>query len=184
MIDVHVHFRDGVQQEKETIKHGFAVAHKAGIFSCFDMPNTAPPLTTKEAIMNRLEMGQHSVETIDKNAIYRAYAGLTLEPGQIENMVALHRELFPRLVGFKMFAGHSTGNTGMFRLIVDWCSTITTSSSPIVKDKSHLIEVYNALDIRKCSIFVFSGTLHEKMALYRKTGDSQEVNKSLNTVSF
>ena len=113
MIDVHVHFRDGVQQEKETIKHGFAVAHKAGILSCFDMPNTVPPLTTKEAIMNRLEMGQKAVETINKNAIYRAYAGLTLESGQIEKMVALHRELFPRLVGFKMFAGHSTGNMGI-----------------------------------------------------------------------
>ena len=113
MIDVHVHFRDGIQSEKETIKHGFSVAYKCGILSCFDMPNTVPPLTNKKDIITRLEYGQKMVEEIDKKAIYRIYVGLTNELSQIQEMVQVYNELFPRVVGFKMFAGHSTGNMGI-----------------------------------------------------------------------
>lgn len=113
MIDVHVHFRDGIQSEKETIKHGFSVAHKCGILSCFDMPNTIPPLTNKKDIIARLEYGQKMVEEVDKKAIYRIYVGLTNERSQIKEMVQVYNEFFPRVVGFKMFAGHSTGNMGI-----------------------------------------------------------------------
>ncbi len=113
MIDIHVHFRDGEQKEKETIKHGYEVAHKAGIFSCFDMPNTVPPLTNKKTIIERLEMGQQMVETVDKKATYRVYAGLTSLEEQIEDVLEAYNELFPRVVGFKMFAGHSTGKMGI-----------------------------------------------------------------------
>ncbi|MGP1439278.1 MAG: dihydroorotase [Treponema sp.] len=113
MIDVHVHFRDGSQCEKETIKHGFSVAYKAGVLSCFDMPNTVPPLTTKKDILARLEFGQKMVEEVDQKAIYRIYVGLTNDIEQIRDMVQIYNELFPRVVGFKMFAGHSTGNMGI-----------------------------------------------------------------------
>ncbi len=113
MIDIHVHFRDGVQSEKETIEHGYGVAHKAGILSCFDMPNTQPPLTSKDAIEKRLVMGQASVTKVNEKATYRIYAGLTSSEEQIEEMVALYNKHFPRIVGFKMFAGHSTGNMGI-----------------------------------------------------------------------
>ena len=113
MIDVHVHFRDGVQSEKETIRHGFSVAKKCGIVSCFDMPNTAPPLTTEKDILTRLEYGQKMVEEVDKKAIYRVYAGVTNNTEQIKEIVQAYNKLFPRIVGFKMFAGHSTGNMGI-----------------------------------------------------------------------
>jgi len=113
LIDIHVHFRDGVQSEKETIAHGYEIAHKAGISSCFDMPNTQPTLTTKDAIEKRLAMGQEAVTKIDTGATYRIYAGLTSSLAQIKEMVAIYNEHFPRIVGFKMFAGHSTGNMGI-----------------------------------------------------------------------
>ena len=113
MIDSHVHFRDGVQSEKETVLHGYKIAHKAGIFSCFDMPNTQPPLTTKDAIDERLAQGQSSTSKVDVASTYRIYAGLTSSQSQIEEMLALYKEYFPRIVGFKMFAGHSTGNMGI-----------------------------------------------------------------------
>ncbi len=113
MIDVHVHFRDWQQKEKETIRHGYEVAHKAGILHCFDMPNTQPALTSKQNIISRLELGQRMVEEVDPSAVYRVYAGLTSSPEQIEEVVLAYKELFPRLVGFKMFAGHSTGNMGI-----------------------------------------------------------------------
>ncbi|MGP1438694.1 MAG: dihydroorotase [Treponema sp.] len=113
MIDVHVHFRDGVQSEKETIKHGFSVAHQAGILSCFDMPNTVPALTAKKDILARLEFGQKMVEEVEQKAVYRIYAGVTNSIEQIKEIVEVYNEFFPRIVGFKMFAGHSTGNMGI-----------------------------------------------------------------------
>jgi len=115
VIDIHVHFRDGQQHEKETILHGYGVACKAGIFSCFDMPNTQPPLTNKEAIEQRLLMGQTSVTKVNPKATYRVYAGLTSCPSQIEQVLALYNSYREnsRIVGFKMFAGHSTGKMGI-----------------------------------------------------------------------
>lgn len=113
MIDVHVHFRDWEQKEKETIKHGYGVAHAAGILHCFDMPNTSPPLTSKKNIIERLKIGQDMVELVDSTAVYRAYAGLTSSVKQIDEVMEAYNEYFPRLVGFKMFAGHSTGNMGI-----------------------------------------------------------------------
>ena len=40
MIDVHVHLRDGVQSEKETLLHGMQSAALLQITALFDMPNT------------------------------------------------------------------------------------------------------------------------------------------------
>ena len=113
MIDVHVHFRDGFQSEKETIKHGLSVAFKSGILSCFDMPNTVPPLTDRKDILARLEYGEKIVKQIDKNLTYRVYAGITNNEAQIKEVVQVYNDFFPRVVGFKMFAGHSTGNMGI-----------------------------------------------------------------------
>ena len=113
MIDVHVHFRDGVQSEKETIKHSFSVAKRCGILSCFDMPNTVPPLTNRKEIKERLEYGELIAKEIDKRLTYRIYAGITNTIDQIQDVVQIYNELFPRVVGFKMFAGHSTGNMGI-----------------------------------------------------------------------
>ena len=39
--------------------------------------------------------------------------GITAVPRQIEEMVRAWKELFPRVVGLKMFAGQSTGNMGI-----------------------------------------------------------------------
>ena len=41
------------------------------------------------------------------------YAGLTAVPPQIEEAVAGMAGAFPRVVGLKMFAGHSTGEMGI-----------------------------------------------------------------------
>ncbi len=113
MIDIHVHFRDGIQSKKETIRHGLSVAKKCGILSCFDMPNTVPPLTDRREILNRLEYGEGIAKKIDEKLTYRVYAGITNNERQIEEVVQVYNEFFPRVVGFKMFAGHSTGNMGI-----------------------------------------------------------------------
>ncbi|MFA7370686.1 MAG: dihydroorotase [Sphaerochaetaceae bacterium] len=110
MVDPHVHFRDGLQSSKETISHGSAVGYACGFRAFFDMPNTPEPLTGEKAILERLAMGQAKVH---RDVFYGVYGGLTAQEEQIEALVKLHKRLFPRMVGLKMFAGHSTGNMGI-----------------------------------------------------------------------
>ncbi|MEA5031133.1 MAG: dihydroorotase [Sphaerochaeta sp.] len=117
MIDVHVHLRDGIQSEKETLDHGMRTGASCGISAFFDMPNTAPPLTTEAAIRARLEAGRRAAatvaEAVGNDIFYGVYGGVTADTGQIDRIVSIHAELFPAVVGLKMFAGHSTGNMGL-----------------------------------------------------------------------
>ena len=111
MIDPHVHLRDWVQKEKESVAHGLEVAKKAGITRVFDMPNTNPPLIDRETILERLALGTGEARRLKMS--YSVYAGLTKDPEQIRKMVLLHSELFPLVIGLKMFLSHSTGNMGI-----------------------------------------------------------------------
>ncbi|MCF7915605.1 MAG: dihydroorotase [Spirochaetaceae bacterium] len=114
IIDPHVHLRDWEQQEKETISHGLETAFLCGISGLFDMPNCSPTLTSGAALQRRLEDAEaarrnftriHATEA----PFYAVYAGITAEPAQLEEIVDIHRHLFPRVIGLKLFAGRSTG---------------------------------------------------------------------------
>ena len=116
MIDPHVHLRDWNEREKETLRHGMETGFMAGIDTFFDMPNTNPPLTGRETILRRIEDGIKAEEELRKKGInvhYHLYGGLTPDRGQIKEMVELYSSLFPRIVGLKLFASHSTGNMGI-----------------------------------------------------------------------
>ncbi len=112
MIDPHVHLRDWKQSDKETIAHGLEVAKKAGFTALFDMPNTDPALTRRDIIVQRLADGLEAAKNI-KDISYRVYAGLTKDSNQIKEVVSAYNELFPLVVGLKLFAGNSTGNMGI-----------------------------------------------------------------------
>jgi len=109
MIDPHVHCRDWDQNYKETIKHALLVAKKIGSSGIFDMPNTSPPINSREAIERRLT----DAAKIKSPVFYGIYAGLTSDKNQIKEVVKTWKELFPKVVGLKMFAGHSVGNLGI-----------------------------------------------------------------------
>jgi dihydroorotase len=106
MIDPHAHLRDGEQRHKETVGHGLEVAWKAGLDAVFEMPNTVPPLLGEKSIRDRIDLADSRGLTI----FHGVYAGLTSQPEQISDVVRLYGELFPRIVGLKMFAGSSTGD--------------------------------------------------------------------------
>lgn len=108
MIDPHVHLRDWKQAEKETVAHGLSVAKSCGFTHVFDMPNTNPPLTDRKTIQKRFELAE-GIEGIT----YHLWAGITADPKQIAEVVSVYRELYPRVVGLKMFFGQSTGNMGI-----------------------------------------------------------------------
>ena len=118
MIDPHVHFRDWNQKDKETILHGMRVGLEAGFNIFLDMPNTNPPLTTKENALKRIEDGKKAIEELkreyhNEDLHYSIYLGLTDNPAQVKEMVSLHDSLFPDVCGLKLFASQSTGNMGI-----------------------------------------------------------------------
>jgi dihydroorotase len=113
MIDPHVHLRDWGEASKETLRHGLSVAWRAGLDGVFEMPNTDPPLTSRETILRRIEGADRAISGLGVPIFHGLYAGITDDPAQIGEVVRLWRELFPRVVGLKMFAGHSTGNMGI-----------------------------------------------------------------------
>ena len=113
MIDPHVHLRDWGQAAKETLRHGLSVAWRAGLDGVFEMPNTDPPLVTRDAILRRIQDADTARRALGIPIFHGLYAGVTAVPRQIEEAVRLWRELFPRVVGLKMFAGHSTGQMGV-----------------------------------------------------------------------
>lgn len=116
MIDPHVHLRDWNQSDKETVAHGLEVAWKAGLDGVFEMPNTDPPLTSGRMIRQRIELADRILDgspRLSTGFFHGVYAGLTSDMSQIEEAVETYNSLFPRVVGFKLFAGHSTGNLGV-----------------------------------------------------------------------
>jgi dihydroorotase len=113
VVDPHVHLRDWSQAHKETLRHGLSVAWRAGLDGVFEMPNTDPPLTSREAIARRIDDADRCLAALGIPLFHGLYAGLTADPGQVEQAVRAWKELFPRVVGLKMFAGHSTGEMGI-----------------------------------------------------------------------
>lgn len=114
MIDPHVHLRDGMQAHKETLLHGMNIGVLCGITAFFDMPNTAVPLTTAVAIRERLTAGEQAAQKVSgETPFYGVYGGVTANATQVQTLVRLYQELHPKMVGMKMFAGHSTGSMGI-----------------------------------------------------------------------
>ncbi|MDA3950197.1 MAG: dihydroorotase [Spirochaeta sp.] len=113
MIDPHVHVRDWAQREKETIAHAAALAWRVGLSGLFEMPNTDPPLTTGDAIVRRIADADAALEAASVPLFHGLYGGITADPRQLAEVVAAHAKLFPRVVGLKLYAGHSTGNMGV-----------------------------------------------------------------------
>ena len=109
MIDPHVHLRDWAQSDKETLAHGLMVAKRSGITALFDMPNTNPPLTGREAITRRLR----EANALASGVSYHIWAGVTGDTQQVREVAKLAEELYPSVIGLKFFAGHSTGNMGL-----------------------------------------------------------------------
>lgn len=111
-IDSHVHFRDFNEGYKETIDHGLIVARDSGLDAVFDMPNTNPPLITRNLILERLKLAKESKVP---EVFYGLYMGLIADSEQVKQAVAIYRE-FPQVIGMKLYAGHSVGNLGVTNL--------------------------------------------------------------------
>jgi len=122
MIDPHVHLRDWGQRAKETVRHGLETAWRAGLDGVLEMPNTSPPLITERAVRDRIALADRARAELfgaggrwagSTGVFHGLYAGLTARTDQIRTAVELHRSLFPRVVGLKLYAGSTTGDLGV-----------------------------------------------------------------------
>ena len=120
MIDPHVHLRDWGERHKETIRHAMQLAWRIGISGLFEMPNTVPALTSRDTLRQRIADADRAREALGIPLFHGIYAGITADTAQLAEIVDAQRELFPRVVGFKMFAGHSTGNMGVISRDEQW----------------------------------------------------------------
>lgn len=104
-IDPHVHCRDWDQSYKATIKSVTQTARRQGVIAIVDMPNTLPPITSRELVEKRLE-------TADKEGClkgYYLYVGATKDPKQITDAANVV-DSNPKVLGMKLYAGKSVGD--------------------------------------------------------------------------
>lgn len=99
LIDSHVHFRQPGLTRKGNIATESLAAEAGGITSVFDMPNTIPPTTTVEALIEKIELGK-KLSAVN----YHAFFGAT--PGCLPQLRKLDPKTTP---GIKIFLGTSTG---------------------------------------------------------------------------
>ena len=106
LIDPHVHLRDpgqgaGPDMTVESIETGTRAAILGGITALFDMPNTNPAITTREALDNKRAY-----------LAGRAWCDMGLYVGATRTNIAglAELELQPNVCGIKVFAGSSTGD--------------------------------------------------------------------------
>ena len=79
LIDVHVHFRDPGQTEKEDIMTGAAAAAAGGYTTVICMANTAPPIDSPELLSANLEKGkQTGIHVLQAATITKGMAGSEL----------------------------------------------------------------------------------------------------------
>jgi dihydroorotase len=99
-IDSQVHFREPGNEHKEDLETGSRAAVLGGVTAVFEMPNTNPPTTTREAIDDKLRRANGRM-----HCDFAFYVGAT--PGNVAELATLER--LPGVCGVKAFLGSSTG---------------------------------------------------------------------------
>lgn len=100
VIDTQVHFREPGLEHKEDLQTGTLSALAGGVTAVFEMPNTNPSTTTKQAIEDKLNRA--------KNRSYTDYAFYV--GAASDNISELSKlEILPGVCGTKIFMGSSTG---------------------------------------------------------------------------
>ncbi|MCL4716522.1 MAG: dihydroorotase [Hyphomonadaceae bacterium] len=100
VIDTQVHFREPGNEHKEDLETGTRAAALGGVTAVFEMPNTAPPTTTAEALNDKLRRAKGRAH-VD----HAFYIGATRE--NADQLGELER--LPGCAGVKTFMGSSTG---------------------------------------------------------------------------
>ena len=100
VIDTQCHFREPGNEHKEDLESGSRAAVLGGVTAIFEMPNTNPPTTTRQALEDKLARAANRM-----HCDYAFYVGAS--PANIGALAMLER--LPGVAGVKAFLGSSTG---------------------------------------------------------------------------
>lgn len=101
VIDTQVHFREPGMEHKEDLESGSLSAVMGGVTGVFEMPNTNPLTTTREAFEDKIARATHRM-----HCDFAFYVG-----GTHDNVAELPMfEKLPGCAGVKVFMGSSTGS--------------------------------------------------------------------------
>ncbi len=100
VIDVHVHFREPGMDHKEDWATGTRAAAMGGVTTVFEMPNTAPPVSTAERYLAKKAIAE------SKAIVDFGLYGVLSE----DNLADLKPMADAGVIGFKLFLGNTTGN--------------------------------------------------------------------------
>lgn len=103
-IDCHVHFREPGMTHKADMESESRMAILGGVTSFFDMPNTAPPTVSEEALRGKLDMAKGRC-----HANYGFHIGATNDNAEWIRAYVRKPDALP-FGGIKVFMGSSTGN--------------------------------------------------------------------------
>lgn len=101
VIDTHVHFREPGAEYKEDMETGSRAAVMGGVTAVFEMPNTAPPTTTAEAVADKVARAKSRMF-----CDFAFYVGAT--GNNIDELATL--ETLEGVASIKVFLGSSTGS--------------------------------------------------------------------------
>ena len=100
VIDTQVHFREPGNEHKEDLESGTRAPILGGVTGVFEMPNTAPPTTARQALEDKL--GRAAGRAWCDYAFYLGADGKNT--AQLRGL-----ERLPGACGVKLFMGSSTG---------------------------------------------------------------------------
>jgi dihydroorotase len=100
VIDSQCHFREPGNEHKEDLESGSRAAVLGGVTAVFEMPNTNPPTTTRQAVTDKLARAAGRM-----HCDFAFYVGAT--PANIGALAELER--MPGVASVKAFVGSSTG---------------------------------------------------------------------------
>lgn len=106
VIDTQVHFREPGAPEKETLETGSRAAVLGGVTAVFEMPNTNPLTTNREAIEDKLARAAGKVDHGGMYCDHAFYVGATHD--NAKDLPEL--EMLAGVCGVKIFMGASTGD--------------------------------------------------------------------------
>lgn len=126
LIDIHVHFRDPGQTEKEDFLTGTQAALAGGFTTVVDMPNNKVPITTRERLEEKIT-----------NAKEKTVANLGLYFGSLGDNLGEFAKVQDKVLGLKLYLNETTGNflidKNKLEAIFDaWPGPVDGGGSPIL----------------------------------------------------
>lgn len=99
LIDVHVHFRDPGQTQKEDFYTGTCAALAGGFTTVIDMPNNLVPITTKKLLNEKIKIARQS-----------AVNDIGFHFGSLGDNINEFSKVAGKVFGLKLFLNQTTGN--------------------------------------------------------------------------